>query len=55
MLLAPGAIAEIDIKKLLIDTIAVIAQLEEQCAHDPKLESLNPVAASTRRSIAKRH
>jgi hypothetical protein len=49
MLLAPGEIAEIDIKKLLIDTIALIAQLEEQWAHDSKLEMSNPCAASKRR------
>jgi len=42
-------LAEIDIKKLLIDTIAVIAQLEEQCAHDPKLDNLNTPSADTRR------
>jgi len=45
----PGEIGERDIKKLLIDIIAVIAQLEEQLTHDLGLESLNTVSASRKR------
>ncbi len=54
MLLAPGELAG-DVKNLLLVMTTAIAHLVEQFTHDPKLESMNPVAASTRRSIAKRH
>jgi hypothetical protein len=50
LLLAPGEIVEIDIMELLIDMIAVIAQLEEQLTHDLGLESLNTVSAGTMRN-----
>ena len=55
MLLAPGAIAEIDIKKLLIDRTTAIAYVVKQCTHDLGLESLNTVSASTMRNSENRH
>ncbi len=53
--MGPGEIGERDIKKLLIDIIAVIAQLEEQLTHDLGLESLNTVSAGTMRNSGNRH